>query len=735
MKKSVIMILCALSLYAGATHAVTSDPEDSLRVSRNIDLDEVVVTAVKVSSVTPVAYGSLSKDEMRKRDDGQGVPALLSVLPSVVMTSDAGTGIGYAGFRIRGADATRVNVTVNGVPVNDSESHTVFWVNMPDFASSVENIQVQRGAGASVNGAGAFGGTVAMQTKVPAMKPSAEYTLAGGSFGTFRNTVQGSTGLLPGGFTADGRFSSMQSDGYIDRAWARMSSWYLSTAWYGDRTLIRFQTFGSDEVTYQAWNGVPDAMLAEGIRTYNPCGEYTEGGKPKFYDNQTDNYDQQHYHLTAGQRIGSRWDMNLTLHYTRGKGYYEDYKAGAKYSAYNLAPYTDPQGETQSRTDLVRRKWLDNDFYGGVYSANYQSPAMRLSLGLSANGYTGRHFGRVIWAKAANALPQPDYEYYRSRSLKSDYSGFVKLSKPFLDGFNAYVDLQYRGIDYSMKGSDDKAGAMLDISKRWSFFNPKAGLHYNHDGHAAYLSFAVARREPTRNNFTEAAPGERPTHETLYDYEAGYSWRHGNLELGANLYYMRYENQLILTGKISEIGEALTSNIPDSYRTGLELTAAARIASCLTWKGNLTLSSNKILRFTEYVDNYDTGGQDAISLGTTDIAFSPPVTANSLFDFVHKGFSASLITQYVGRQYLDNTASRERSLDPWFVSNLRLGYTFALPFAESLSVDFTVYNLLNEQYESNGWVYSWMSDGQRSTDGGRFAQAGTHCLGRLTLKF
>ena len=734
MKKSVIIVLCALSLSAGAAHAVTSDP-DSLKVSRHIDLDEVVVTAVKVSSVTPVAYGSLSKDEVRKRDDGQGVPALLSVLPSVVMTSDAGTGIGYAGFRIRGADATRVNVTVNGVPVNDAESHTVFWVNMPDFASSVENIQVQRGAGASVNGAGAFGGTVAMQTKIPGMKPSAEYTMAGGSFGTFRNNVQGSTGLMKGGFTADGRFSSMQSDGFIDRAWAKMSSWYLSTAWYGDQTLIRFQTFGSDEVTYQSWNGVPDAMLAEGIRTYNPCGEYMDGNTLRFYDNQTDNYKQQHYHLTASQKLGRSWDMNLTLHYTRGKGYYEDYKASAKYSAYNLNPYVDPNGETQSRTDLVRRKWLDNDFYGGVYSANYQSPAMRLSLGISANNYEGRHFGRVIWAKAANALTQPDYEYYRSKSLKADYSGFVKIGKPFLSSFNAYVDLQYRGIDYSMKGSDDKAGSSLDITKQWNFFNPKAGVHYNKSNHSAYLSFAVGRREPTRNNFTEAAPGEHPTHETLYDYEAGYSWKKSGLELGANLYYMRYENQLILTGKISEIGEAITSNIPDSYRAGVELTASARILPSLNWQGNITFSSNKILDFTEYVDNYDNGGQDAVGLGTTDIAFSPPVTANSVFEFSKNGFSAGLITQYVGRQYLDNTSSLERSLDPWFVNNLRVGYSFAVPFAESLSLDVTVYNLLNEKYESNGWVYSWISDGQRSSDSGKFAQAGTHCLGRLTVKF
>lgn len=481
----------------------TTGPTDSLKISKDISLDEVVVTATKVAKGTPVAYSELTKDELNRRNDGQGIPFLILQSPSVIMTSDAGTGIGYSGFRIRGTDANRINITVNGVPVNDSESHTVFWVNMPDFASSVDNIQIQRGAGTSTNGAAAFGATVAMQTQKSELKPYAEYSVSAGSFGTVKNTVKLGTGLLQDHFVFDARYSNIQSDGYIDRAKANMHSYFASAAYYGDNTLIRFQTFGSIEKTYQAWTGVPSYLL-DSDRTYNPCGEYKEDGVTKYYKNQTDNYRQQNYHLTASQRLSDLWNMNLTLHYTHGAGYYEDYKGGAKVKDYKLPPYIDSQGDTIAKTDLVRRKWLENDFYGAIYSANYRGERLQFSAGAAINRYDGDHFGRVMWAKQSNNLPEPDYEYYHNTGDKLDYNMYAKANYQFHPNLNGYLDMQYRGIHYTIEGSDDKAGDHVNVDKHWNFFNPKAGINFQKDGHNAFVSFSVANREPNRDNFTEA---------------------------------------------------------------------------------------------------------------------------------------------------------------------------------------------------------------------------------------
>ncbi|MDR0428871.1 MAG: TonB-dependent receptor plug domain-containing protein [Tannerellaceae bacterium] len=737
--KSVLFFTAALLLPA----AVYGDklPVDSFRISKNVSLDEVVIIAAKAVKGTPVAYSDLSKEELSKQNDGQGIPYLISQTPSVVMTSDAGTGIGYSGFRIRGTDANRINITVNGVPVNDSESHGVFWVNMPDFASSVENIQIQRGAGTSTNGPASFGATVAMQTENPPMKPYGEYALSTGSFGTVRHTVKGGTGLLHNHFVFNARYSDIRSDGFIDRASARMKSYFVSAAWYGEHTLIKAQTFGSSETTYQAWNGVPSEMLhpsdpdIKPNRTFNSCGMYVENGETKFYDNQTDNYRQEHYHLTGSQRLGDFWNMNLTLHYTPGNGYYEDYKANAKFSSYKLPDYSDPEGNEMKRTDLIRRKWLVNDFYGGIYTANYQSDKLQLTFGTAVNNYVGNHFGRVMWTKSANSLPAPDYEYYRNKGEKLDYNTYAKANWLFHPNLNGYVDLQYRGINYTINGSDDKAGDNLHIDKHWDFFNPKVGLNYRKNNHDAFVSFSVANREPNRDNFTEAAPNERPTHETLHDYEAGYHFRNSHFHIGANVYYMNYNNQLILSGKISEIGEALTTNIKDSYRMGIELTGSAAITQWLNWSGNLTLSRNKIKDFTEYVDDWDTGRQVSNYLGATTIAFSPDIIANSIFDVSYKGFSAGFHSQFAGRQYVDNTSSKDRSIDPYFVNSLRLGYVFKLTFMKEIAVDVTVNNLFNEEYETNAWVYSYMEGGIRKKDDGYFTQAGTNAMARVTFTF
>ena len=502
--------------------------------------------------------------------------------------------------------------------------------------------------------------------------------------------------------------------------------------------MLKFQTFGSSEVSYQAWNGVDSARLASN-RRYNNCGEYTDNGVVKFYDNQTDNYGQHHYHLLATQQLNDRLDVNLTLHYTDGKGYYEDYKADAKYAAYKLPGYTDADGHTLSRTDLVRRKWLRNDFYGALFRLNYTQRNLQTTAGASVNKYAGDHFGRVLWAKTAALLPDPDYEYYRNRGVKIDANAYLKAAYHFAQGFNAYADMQYRGIDYRIDGSDDKAGDDVHIQRRFNFFNPKAGLHFGRNGHSAYASFAVAHREPIRDNFTENGPSAQPTFETLFDWEAGYSFATQRLSAGVNLYYMDYDNQLILNGKISEIGEPQTSNIKDSYRMGVELSLGVQLLPTLRWEGNATFSRNKINRFTEYVDTYDADWnglpQTENQLGTTDIAFSPNVIANSRFDFTQGGFSASLASGYVSRQYMDNTSARARSLDPYFVSNLRAGYAFRPAFVKEIAVDVLVNNLFNETYETNGWVWRYLLDGQYRQDMGYFTQAGTNVMARLTLKF
>lgn len=736
-----VLIVMATSLVISNVQGKSHETVDSLKIAKDISLDEVVITATKAVKGTPVAYTDISGKELNSKNDGQGIPYLISQSPSVIMTSDAGTGIGYSGFRIRGTDANRINITVNGVPMNDPESHTLFWANMADIASSVESIQIQRGAGTSTNGAASFGATVAMQTQKPALQPYAEYSISAGSFGTVKNTVKGGTGLLYDHFAFDARYSNIRSDGYIDRAFARMSSYYVSAAFYASNTLIKFQTFGNSEKTYQAWNGVPADKLKTD-RTYNSCGAYEEDGVTKFYDNQTDNYWQHNYQLMASQRLNDFWNMALTLHYTDGSGYYEDYKAGAKYEKYKLPNYIDPSGKEVKKTDLVRRKWLDNDFYGAIYSANYRSESMQITLGAAANKYAGNHFGRVIWAKQVNSLPKPDYEYYRNTGDKTDYNAYAKVNYLFTDYFNGYADLQYRGIDYTIKGNDDKAGDNLYVNRHWNFFNPKVGLNFNKGFHNAFASFSVAHREPNRDNFTEAGINERPVPERLFDYEAGYSFTHPRFHLGANFYFMDYDNQLILTGKISEIGEALTSNIKDSYRMGIELTAGITITKWLLWNGNVTWSRNKIKNFIETVSNLDNNwdpipGQEEVQFqfGSTDIAFSPNVIANSMFDFNWKNFSAGFNSQYVSRQYLDNTSSKSRSIDPYFINSLRVGYIIKPKFLKEIGVDVTVNNLFNTEYETNGNVYSSIVDGKRIDSAAYFTQAGINAMARLTLKF
>ncbi|MGE4568385.1 MAG: TonB-dependent receptor [Bacteroidales bacterium] len=730
------LLLSQITLAGATTSPATLQPLDSDSIpSEYLQLEEVVVMSTRATARTPVAYSEISKKSLTEKAFGQDMPYLLQSTPSLVSTSDAGTGIGYSGFRIRGTDANRINITLNGVPLNDAESHGVFWVNMPDLSASLGSVQVQRGVGGSSHGAAAFGATVNMQNEPTGTIPYAGAEFSAGSFGTLKSSLKLGTGTLGKGFSFDGRLSSVESDGYVDRASVNLHSWYLNGTYKQNHTLVKLVALSGREKTYQAWNGVSSALLST-HRTFNPCGLYIDNeGNENYYNNQTDNYRQTHYQLLLSQELASGWNSNATLHYTAGQGYYEEYKPAADFSKYRLQPFTDGSGSLVESSDLVRQKWLDNDFFGMIYSLNHTSAqGTRFTVGASANRYLGHHFGKVIWAKEVVGLAS-NHEYYRSRGEKEEAAAFSKVDMALFGGLSGYVDLQYRWISHRMKGIDDD---LRDITQRhiFGFFNPKAGLMWKGEGgHSAFVSWGIAQREPNRNNYTDALPNEKPTHETLYDYEAGYRFLGNGISVSLNLFYMYYKDQLILNGRINEIGEPLTTNIPKSFRTGMEWVADYRISSWLTWQGQLTLSLNRIENFTEYVDNYDTEQQDAHELGETTIAFSPGVVGSTSLRATRKQFSAEWRFSHVGRQYLDNTRSADRSLKAYSLHELWVGYTFHPKWIKALECGVRISNLLNHKYENKGWVYSYIYEGQRQKDDGYFAQAGRHFMGRVALSF
>lgn len=719
--------------------------QDSIR---NVNLEEVIVSATRANKTTPVAYSNIKKEDIQKNNFGQDVPYIMALTPSVTTTSDAGTGVGYTGFRIRGTDLNRINVTINGVPYNDSESHGAFFVDLPDFVSSLSSIQIQRGVGTSTNGAAAFGASVNMKMDNHSSIPYAKLSTTYGSFKTWKNTLQAGTGLINNHFAFDGRYSTVNSDGFIDRASVNMQSYMLSATYSAENTLFKLITMGGKEKSYQAWNGV-DLDLVEKdpinyTRHYNELGKYVDDkGVTQFYQNQIDNYTQTHYQLLLTQVLSNTLTLNGALHYTKGKGYYEEYKADSKYKKYLLTPVNG-----KKETDLIRRKWLDNDFYGGIFSLSYKKDNLDLVIGGGANKYDGNHFGKILWVRNPASDFVQGQEWYRSTAEKTDYNVYAKINAEIVKNLFVFGDVQFRHIYYVLDGASDKYNS--DTNKMWdlnqnhtfNFFNPKAGLTYNiNDNSTIYGSFAIANREPNRSNYTDAGENEKPTSERVYDTELGYRYQSGNFSFGANAYYMKYKNQLILTGKISEIGELLTTNIPDSYRTGIELTSAVKIHPMLRWDANMTISQNKILNFAEQgVDVYDANwnwiDSKTNDLGKTDIAYSPNFIANSILTFNYNKFEAALQSSYVSRQFIDNTSSKERSINPYFVNNLRLGYSIVLPHTKSVDFGVLVNNLFNVDYETNGYVwYSYYLDGKRLNEKRYFPQAGTNVLANVTINF
>ncbi|MFN3909393.1 MAG: TonB-dependent receptor [Flavobacterium sp.] len=691
-------------------------------------LEEVIVSAVRVTNEIPITFSNLRKEEISKRNLGVDVPILMNFLPAVVTTSDAGAGIGYTGIRVRGSDATRVNVTLNGVPYNDPESQGTFWVNLVDLASSTESIQLQRGVGTSTNGAGAFGASIHLSTDGFSEKGYAEVNNSFGSFNTRKHTVKVSTGLLKDKWEFSARLSQINSDGYIDRASVDMKGYFLQGTYKGKTSLVKAMTFGGKQITYQAWYGLEDFDKRMNNRTYNVAGLYfDENGNEQFYDNEVDNYQQDHYQLHWNEKWNHRWSSNVALHYTIGKGYFEQYRQNQRFSNYGLTPIT-IGAETIDKTDLIRRRWLDNDFWGTTYSIQYKNEQTNMLFGGSLNRYLGAHFGEIIWARFASQSEIRD-RYYDDLSTKNDFNNFVKVNHKLGEKWSLFGDLQFRYVRFTANGNETGL-----VNDHFRFWNPKAGLTYAvNDYQQLYFSYAKAQREPNRNDYENGNP--RP--EKLNDFELGWRWQKGINKLSANVYYMRYQDQLVLTGALNDVGAPLRENVGDSYRLGLEIDGLFQLSEKWFWQPNIALSQNKNLDFI-----FERDGQ-LINLGNTNIAFSPNLIAGNQIRFQpNENLYVNLLSKYVSKQYMGNIDSNNSVLPSYHTHDLNVGYAWQPKnWVEKIEVSLLVQNLFNRMYESNGYFYTFNDDysvpGQITTieGAGFYPQAGTNFLLGLNMRF
>jgi iron complex outermembrane receptor protein len=684
--------------------------QDTTKINQ---LDEVLVSAVRVTTKTPVSFSNLNKEEIISRNLGQDIPILMNFMPSVVTTSDAGNGVGYTGIRVRGSDATRVNITINGIPYNDAESSGTYWVNMPDFASSVESLQLQRGVGTSTNGAGAFGASLNMLTDSYSKQSSGEISNSGGSFNTRKSTVKFSTGLLNDhtemnsaqGFELAGRLSNINSHGYIDRAASDLKSYFLQGTYVGKTAIIKALVFGGTEKTYQSWNGI-DGETLNNDRTFNSAGIYTdEFGTTRYYDNETDNYQQDHFQLHWNEKLTEHWSINTALHYTKGKGYYENYKEDADFADYGLTPVV---GETT--TDLIRQKWLDNDFYGYTFSVNYKKDKLDLIIGGGWNKYEGDHFGKVIWARFASTSELGDH-YYDDYGVKTDSNTFVKANYQVTKKWSLYGDLQYRMVNYKANGVQADL-----VDDTFNFFNPKAGLNYSANAkNTFYFSYAKANREPNRTDYE----GGNAKSEKLDDFELG--WRYGTAKakINTNIYYMAYKDQLILTGNLDDVGNPIRSNSEKSYRLGLEIDAAFALSNKFIIRPNITVSQNKNVDLNVLGEN----------VGTKDIAYSPFLIAGNILVYKPmEGLQISWLSKFVGEQYMNNIELPSAKLPDYFVNDFNIAYEIKpKSIFKSIVLTGLVNNILDKQYISNGYMYDVYPY--------YYPQARINFLAGLTLKF
>lgn len=739
MKKQILAIIAL-----GAATAVHAQSDSTEAAQRSLlqpqYLQPVEIRSLRAGSNSPFAKTELNKKDIEKANLGQDLPYLLQYTPSAVVTSEAGAGVGYTGIRVRGTDGTRINVTLNGIPVNDAESQGTFFVNFGDLASSTSSIQLQRGVGTSTNGAGAFGATMSISNMEQMEKAGAEITNSYGSFDTWRHTIKAGTGLLKNGLQFDVRMSQINSRGYIDRSNSDLKSMQFLAGWKAsEKTQLRFMLMTGKEKTKQAWNGVPEDSLKTN-RTYNELGMRADGS---FYNNQTDNYQQDYYQFFVDHKFSKYLTGHVAAFMTRGKGYYQEYKLGQAYVDYGLEDNI-RNSDTLTSTDIIRQLWLDNYYYGSVFSLIYEKNKTQLTFGGGWNQYTGEHYGDVIWALDGGV---PDnHRWYDLDAQKNDLNLYAKIEQKAGEKLMLFGDVQYRNVAYNIYGFRDNPA--IEAIPVYNFINPKAGVTYFIANNGSkieklYASVAVANKEPNRNDF-EASPINQPQHEQLYDAEVGFDRTVSKLHINANYFYMHYRNQLVLTGQINDVGAYTRTNVPVSYRTGIELQAAYVPNYWLKVFGNATYSQNKIQDFTEYIDNYDnpTGAQDVVAHGTTDIAFSPNLIGAagitlSPFRYMNKEqvLEFDLLGKYVGQQYLDNTSDANRSIDPYGLCDIRIRYSIKTkPFRE-LGLNLMLNNVLNQKYVSNGYTFSYIAGGELSTVNYYYPQAGFNFLLGVTMKW
>ena len=722
--------------------------------------NEIIISATRAGEKQAATYQIISKKEIEQLNIGQDLPYIFQYMPSVVSTSDAGAGVGYTSLRIRGTDGTRINTTVNGIPVNDAESHGTFWVNFPDLASSIQSIQVQRGVGTSSNGSGAFGASVNIQTLALRDSAYVQSNNSVGSFNTLKNTLLFGSGLINNHFTLNGRLSRIVSDGFIDRASSNMRSLYLDASYFGKKFSMHYVNFSGIEKTYQAWNGIPvskiNAISADDTNLinhyYNNLGYLYNTNQDSLnlfnsksntynyftYQNQTDNYEQYNHQLHFTYSINRFLNANATAHYTKGLGYYEEFKPNEKLSNYGLAPVI-LSNDTITRSTLIRQKWLDNNFYGFTYSLNYKKARWQSILGGASNQYSGQHFTKIIWAEYASTS-NPLNKYQLNSSLKNDHSVYWKNNFSLNEIIDVYTDLQYRYIDYKFQGFD----ALLQTATQfvnYNFVNPKIGVNARIDKKSsAYASFSIANREPTRGDFVESTPLSRPTSEQLRDLEIGYKLNNGKLIFEAVGYFMDYKNQLVLTGKINDVGAFTRTNTPKSYRTGIELSAEYNLTKTIKLFGNTTLSQNKVVNFDEYIYEYfsftDSVAVHKNSYENTDIAFSPNLIAVGGFQWqLNKHLSFFYAQKYVGNQYLDNTQNNTRMLKEFTTGDIKLMFNSHPKWCSKLSAMITVNNIFDKNYVSNGYTYSSRYEGKLITENFVYPQAGRNVMITFVIGF
>ncbi len=674
-------------------------------------LQPVEITAVKAQEKNPFAKTNLSKAEIKKINIGQDLPFILNSTPSVVVNSDAGTGIGYTGIRIRGTDATRINVTLNGIPYNDAESLGTYFVDIPDIASSAGSVQVQRGVGTSANGAGSFGGSINVSTNELNKEKHLELSSTAGSYESFKNTLVFNSGVFHKHFTVDARMSNIRSQGYIERASARLQSYYLSTAYLTDKSSLRLNVFTGKERTYQAYFGVNETAL-DTNRRYNSAGT-EKPGIP--YKNEVDDYRQTHYQMFYNHQINTYMKANIAVFFTKGKGYYEQYKTDA-----NLGDYGLPNMGTIKSTDLIRRLWLDNNFYGSIFSMQYDNKNTQVIVGGGYNRYEGQHFGEIIWAKEQAAVPV-NYRWYNNPAHKYDFSNYAKWTQNINKNFQTFADLQVRNINYTINGF--RYNPDLKIKTNYFFFNPKAGITYTKNIYKAYASYGRAVKEPNRDDF-EAALNALPKPEKLNDIEAGIESNKANVKLGANLYYMFYKDQLVLTGKINDVGAYTRTNIPTSYRAGVELFGSAVLNKIFSLNGNVTFSKNKVKSFTEYFDDYDNGGQGFKFYKEADISFSPNIISSFSLNINPTTNVLLILTgKYVGEQFLDNTSNKNRRLKDYYTQDVKLSYTLKGTNFSEVNFFAQAINIFSRKYEPNGYTFSYVAGGKLTTENFYFPMA------------